>query len=475
MMIRNVLVCTGVVCLLVATACGSITDSLFGDGNDDNGNNDNGASSGGLFGGTSSGGAGDGGAQDGEKPCVGLCQRQIQCPGGLTTSLSGTVFDPAGKVPLYNVLVYVPNAPVAAITTGASCERCGDVSGDPLVSTLTDPAGKFKLDNVPTGKDIPIVIQVGKWRKQITVPNVATCADTPLPAANTRLPANKSEGDMPQMAIASGSADPFECLLVKMGIDTAEFTHDTGQGRVHYYRENGVNTSPAAPQGNTLYNNLAKMKNYDIIFLPCEGNDNNKPDSADQNLIDYTAIGGRVFTTHYGYQWLHLGVAPFTTTGTWTPEQTDKYETTLPVTINQGFPKGAAFAQWLVNVQASTTLGTMGIEEGRHDLASASDPPSTTWMTTDQMPAPTNTATMHITFNTPIGTPVDQQCGRVVYSDFHVSAEAKTNQPNFPASCKTGDLSPQEKALEFMLFDLSSCIQDDKVAPTAPGPGPTVK
>src|SRR5205085_10988817 len=106
------------------------------------------------------------------------------------------------------------------------CDRCGNVSGDPLVSTLTDPAGKFKLENVPIGKDIPVVVQIGKWRKQFVVPNVATCQDTKLDAANTHLPGKKSEGDMPQMAIASGDADPFECLLVKMGIDTSEFTND---------------------------------------------------------------------------------------------------------------------------------------------------------------------------------------------------------------------------------------------------------
>lgn len=201
------------------------------------------------------------------------------------------------------------------------------------------------------------------------------------------------------------------------------------------------------------------------------GLERNKPDAADQNLVDYTAVGGRVFTTHYGYAWLHLGAQPFPTTGNWQPEQQpDHYSSPLPVTINQGFPKGAAFAQWLVNVQASQTLGTMDIIESRHDLNSASDPPSTTWMTTTQMPGPNANATMHITFNTPIGVAEDQQCGRVVYSDFHVSADAKVPNKKFPSSCKDGDLTPQEKALEFMLFDLSSCIQSDKVPPSAPPP-----
>jgi hypothetical protein len=450
-----------VVGVLLAVACGSSSDSEFPDPNA----NDSGGGSSGILPG------GDGGPNGDAKPCTNLCLQQKQCAGGGTTSISGVIKDPAGKVPLYNILVYVPNAPVAPITTGASCDRCGNVSGDPLVSAITDAAGKFKLDNVPVGKDIPLVIQVGKWRRQITIPAVAECADTPLDATLSRLPRNKAEGDLPQMALASGQADPFECLLTKMGIDLAEFTTDSGAGRVHFFKENGVDMNPAAPAASTLYNDVAKMKKYDIVFLPCEGTERDKSPAADQNLVDYTAVGGRVFTTHYSYAWLFKGAAPFPATGVWGPEQPDKYSSTVPqtATINQGFPKGAAFAQWLVNVNASTTLGQLGLFEARHDLNSAPDPPSTTWMTVNDMPTVDPKATMHITFNTPTDVAEAAQCGRVVYSDFHVSAAAKTMGDNpFPASCRTGDLSAQEKALEFMLFDLSSCIQSDKAPPTPP-------
>jgi hypothetical protein len=347
------------------------------------------------------------------------------------------------------------------------------LSGDPLVTAITGPDGKFKLDNVPAGVAVPLVIQVGKWRRQVKIPTVQACTDTLISDTQvTRLPRNQAEGDLPQMALASGRADPFECLLVKMGLDLKEFTPNTGSGRVHYYRENGVDTSPAAPTANTLYGNLARMKNYDVIFLPCEGSERDKPAAADQNLVDYTSIGGRVFTTHYGYAWLHLGAQPFPTTGSWQPRQSDRFSTVLPTTINQSFPKGAAFAQWLVNVGASSSLGVIDISEGRHDLNAANDPPSTTWMTTTNMPTPNTNATMHFTANTPLNVPEAQQCGRFVYSDFHVSSSAKTSDPTFPGSCKTGDLSAQEKALEFMIYDLSSCIQSDKQPPEPP---PSIK
>ena len=34
------------------------------------------------------------------------------------------------------------------------------------MTALTDAKGEFSLENVPIGKDVPVVIQIGKWRRE---------------------------------------------------------------------------------------------------------------------------------------------------------------------------------------------------------------------------------------------------------------------------------------------------------------------
>src|SRR5262249_10342841 len=53
--------------------------------------------------------------------------------------------------------------------------------------------------------------------------------------------------------------------------------------------------------------------------------------------------------------------------------------------------------------------------------------------------------------------------GRVLFDDFHVedAANKQTTGKTFPNECQAGAMTPQEKLLEFMLFDLGSCITPD--------------
>jgi hypothetical protein len=427
---------------------------------------DGGPLMGGMGGGTGAGG-GPGGTGGGSAPaCVNLQCRQVMCPSGGTTSISGTVFAPNGTLPIYNAVVYVPNEMVQPFPAGVSCDKCGsNLSGSPVVQKLTDTKGQFKLDNVPAGDNVPVVIQVGRWRRQITIPKVAECQDTVLDAAQTRLPKNKSEGDMPQMAIATGNADPFECLLQKIGVDDAEVTTAANGGKVHYFRYNGVELEGGSPNGSEMVNSLDTLKKYDVVMLPCEGNQNTKPDLQIQNLVDYANLGGRVFATHYSYSWVRDGLAGWPQTANWQGSRDSKGPDDYDV--NTAFAKGNAFADWLFNVKATPTRAVLPIIDRRTNVRTVNSSVAQSWITLKSK----NPETVgHYTFNTPVsallpdgGSP--DQCGRVVFSDFHVAANAKIAGEQYPKSCKPGEMTGQEKALAFMLFDLSGCVQRDEVPP----------
>jgi hypothetical protein len=410
--------------------------------------------------------------------CSGLQCQQAACAAGTTTTISGIVYDPAGKNPLYDVAVYVPNAPLAPLPSGASCGSCDSLySGSPLVSALTDASGHFTITHAPSGANIPLVIQIGKWRRQFTLSTVKPCVDNPQPDKSLGLPHNHTVGDIPNIAISTGGADTLECLLRRIGLDASEYgPADTNPaGRIHIYQgSNGPNTSPAAPAASkSLWNSQANLMKYDIVLLSCEGSETTSMNQ--QALFDYASAGGRVFGSHFHYSWFNTGPFGADNLAKWTTgtQSMNNITADITTTLASGapFPKGVALKQWLGNVGGLNAAGKLAISDSKHNAnVTAANVPSQPWIVADSS-ASSPGATEYFTFNTPVGAAADKQCGRVVYSDLHVGAASNdyaSLSSTVPAGCGNGNLSPQEKALEFMLFDLSACVVPDGSQPIPP-------
>ena len=133
---------------------------------------------------------------------------------------------------------------------------------------------------------MPLVIQIGKWRRRITLPATPQCTDTPLAAATTRLATKPNEtspdDDIPQFAITTGGADALECLLPLIGVDSGQFTNGGGAGRVHLYQGTGGSTLAGITNAQSVWSSTATLNNYDIVMLSCEGGTNpkTKPNSS---------------------------------------------------------------------------------------------------------------------------------------------------------------------------------------------------
>jgi hypothetical protein len=425
--------------------------------------------------------------------------RKVDCPADSspsTTSVSGRVYDPAGRVPLYNAVVYVAEeSQLVDLADRAQCESCG-VNFPPtaIAVALTKPDGSFRLTDVPTGTDVPLTVQLGKWRRTVKI-EVPPCTDTPLKPDLTRLPRNSTEGHIPKIAVTTGKSDALECLLHRIGVDAAEFTPETGKGRVNLWAGYGAATSMlsdgasvALPSALELWADSDRMLGYDMMLMSCEGEDNlwnqppdKLPDGAELRPVSmhlevrkYADLGGRIFGSHWHHRWINSDNTtpenPYPKVAKFSESAADIGEVT--VQVDSTFPKGVAFRDWLVQVGASPTPGELPVVKAEHSVDSVDDTLARRWIygiDADGKPDDDRVPEMvqYFSFTTPVGQP---ECGRMVFSDVHVTfGGGELSSAPFPTRCDASpnaELTPQEKALEFMIFDLSSCIQkeDDEVS-----------
>ena len=246
------------------------------------------------------------------------------------------------------------------------------------------------------------------------------------------------------------------------------------------------------PNATTLWGNTSKMLGYDIMLMSCEGSqyaDVKMPFYG--NVKRYADSGGRIFASHLHFNWLWKGPAPWPMTANYTGGSQEANDPPNPstATVDTTFPKGAALADWLAAVGATPTRGQIEIYDSAHSVAQVT-PPTQRWIYLPKNPndsvTPQRTSTQYMTFNTPVEAAADAQCGRVVHTDIHVKAapaaraKARTSpireraaRRSRAAACRR-PCRAQEKALEFLFFDLSACVQPDTdmpVPPPVPPPG----
>ena len=327
-----------------------------------------------------------------------------------------------------------------------------------------------------------MVIQIGKWRREIAIPSVAECVDTPITDVNlTRLPRNQSEGHLPKIAVTTGASDALECFVRKLGISDSEFTTDAGGGRVNLFvggepapGGGGQGTgsfsptfgsvgSVAFPPATTLWGDPVKLATYDMMLLSCEGAqfaDVKSPFTG--NVKAFADAGGRIIAGHLHLYWLRNGPAPWPGTATYLgPGATSADPTvgTVRTDVSEGSRPGrlAGLRRGVCHSWKPSTLGNGSLRRGGRAADARVD---------DRSQFDGNEHEL-LTFDTPVEAAASNQCGRVGYVDFHVKTTVTTqvgkdnSNPTlpYPTGCQSTILTPQEQSLEFMLFDIGACIQ----------------
>lgn len=413
------------------------------------------------------------------------------------TRISGKVYDPSGAPPaagsnniaLAGITVFEPAGALTTFVDGVTCDSCAALDSPSTARAVTDAAGSFTLSGVTPGPNTRVVIQSGRWRREISVP-VTACTDNTPAAGTFRMPKNRTDGaaghaDIPKIAMVAGSAscDPLSCLIRKIGVSDSEVQPRTGPAdtaRFQYWRHaagsfDHQGAAPLRSVGPLLSTSV--LNEYTAVAYDCYCSGSNPFSVAErQALRTYVDAGGRVFMDHWGG--VHMfGSAEFPNTGTYSnPDGSGVAEGYVPATQ----PYQQLFRDWLPNASVAP-LSFVSLAEPRYNLTNpqagtvewvlgrtdnnwgAGSPPGN--------PVNAPNRTLSLSFETPLSsTCATGGTGRVLFNDMHVSAGRATvaGQTTFPLRCDNSlALTDEERALEYQFFQLTAC-QIGGATPPAP-------
>jgi hypothetical protein len=377
------------------------------------------------------------------------------CNRGKGAVVRGRVTSPSGELPLSGVAAYVPSSTVDELPAGTGCWRCQTaLVGKPRALAFTGTDGSFELDNVPVGDAVPLVIQTGKWRRQLEL-KVVDCEENQVADDDARLPTKRSEGNLPHIALVSGGEDTLECLLRKLGIDDSEFGTSFSDARVRIFQGKGGMTGLAADAQATffpasaLWTKPAPLSNFDLVLLGSETDQNTADKTADARsaLHAYVATGGRLLVQHFQNYFLSAGAADVSGVATFS-QQADLADP-FQVKVDQSSERGQQLAASLHALDPQGTLGQLAVHAGRNSVTAVKSPALR--LLYGEAPATVQAYSQDLSADA--GEPA---CGRLTETELLTGAGDSVDA--FPNGCKSSGLTAQERALAYLIFDLGACL-----------------
>lgn len=327
-------------------------------------------------------------------------------------------------------------------------------------SSLADGTFTLSLDNVPYGADIQFVVQVGRFRKITKVP-VTACTSAALPAGAATLPGKSTDGEIPKIAVSSGTKDHLDAILTALGITE----YDCYEGR----KAAGASTATCAQVPNKkipdVLSSAAALDAYHMVFLSCAPGayaswgpaGGALLTSINTNVAAFAAAGGRMIATDTAYDYIEQAfpdaitfAGPTAAPGV--AQAVDGANVGCSTGAASQYPVNVddpALTAWLkvVGIPGAPSVNVAGFIQPWSVIASL---PATTSLIADG-PFGVDQPTCATTKDVPLTAQFDvNACGRVIYSSYHTLSALSNPNPG-------AQLTAQEKILEYMIFAVAGC------------------
>lgn len=334
-------------------------------------------------------------------------------------TLRGSVRAPNPQIPIAGALVYLAAEAPAPLTRGKHCDECVTLSADTPFA-ITEPDGSFELPSYELGVRT-LIVQKGGFRRAREFDVVG--GDNDVPRALTTLPSarNAAQSDeVPAMAVVSGSYDKIEDSLVELGLTKAALT--------------------MVSDADAFLRDAKRLDAFDIVFLPCGSESDLSVDPTTiKNLRSFAEGGGRLYVTDWHYDFVHQP---------WAGYVGFEGQSTQPCSGCGGMYNAPAKVEdpgleaWL----AAQGVTTFQLEKNYTKITSINARPGKDKAGNDV------TITPKVWVNGLIGgkpqpstVSFEQGCGRVLFSTYHTESSG------------AGSLLPQERALLYVLLEVSVC------------------